>query len=85
MTSFHDLVGYLAGLLTTAAFLPQVAKTLRERKARDISLGMYLFFCAGVGLWLLFGLLIASWPVVLSNFVTLVLSGAVLVLKLKHG
>jgi len=85
MTHFHDAIGYVAGFLTTAAFLPQVAKTFKERSARDISLGMYLFFCTGVGLWLFYGVLIASWPVILSNFITLVLSGAVLVLKLRHG
>ena len=80
-----DVVGYAAGFLATAAFVPQVAKTFKERSARDISLGMYVLFCAGVGLWLVYGLLIASLPVVISNFVTLVLSGAVLVLKLRHG
>jgi len=85
MTPFHELVGYSAGFLTTVAFAPQVAKTLRARSARDISLGMYALFCAGVGLWLLYGLLIASWPVVVSNFVTLVLAGAVLILKMRHG
>jgi MtN3 and saliva related transmembrane protein len=85
MTHLHDLVGYSAGFLATAAFVPQVAKTFKARSARDISLGMYVLFCAGVGLWLLYGLLIRSWPVVLSNFVTLVLSGAVLVLKVRHG
>jgi MtN3 and saliva related transmembrane protein len=85
MTAFHDVVGYCAGLLATAAFVPQVAKTYRERSARDISLGMYVLFCAGVGLWLVYGLLIASWPVVISNFVTLVLSGAVLIMKLRSG
>ena len=85
MTHFHDLVGYSAGLLATAAFVPQVAKTFKARSAHDISLGMYVLFCAGVALWLLYGLLIASWPVVVSNFVTLMLSGAVLALKLRHG
>jgi len=85
MTHFHDLVGYSAGLLATAAFVPQVAKTFKARSARDISLGMYVLFCTGIGLWLLYGVLIASWPMVVSNFVTLVLSGAVLFLKLRHG
>jgi MtN3 and saliva related transmembrane protein len=82
---FHDLVGYAAGFLATAAFVPQVAKTFKARSARDISLGMYVLFCLGVALWLVYGLLIASWPVIVSNTVTLVLSGAVLVLKLRHG
>ena len=85
MTQFHDVVGYFAGFLATFAFVPQVAKTFKERHARDVSLGMYVLFCSGVGLWLLYGFLIASWPVIVSNFVTLILSGAVLVLKLKHG
>ena len=85
MTHFHDIVGYAAGAFATAAFVPQVAKTFKEGSARDISLVMYVLFCGGVGLWLLYGVLIASWPVVVSNFVTLVLSGAVLVLKLRHG
>ena len=85
MFPIHDVVGYAAGFLATAAFVPQVAKTFRERSARDISLGMYVLFCAGVGLWLIYGVLIASWPVIISNFVTLLLSGAVLVLKLRHG
>ena len=85
MTPLHDLVGYSAGFLATAAFVPQVAKTFRERSARDISLGMYVLFCAGVALWLVYGVLIASWPVIVSNVVTLALSGAVLILKLRHG
>jgi MtN3 and saliva related transmembrane protein len=85
MIHFKELVGYAAGFFATAAFVPQVAKTFRERRARDISLGMYVLFCAGVGLWLVYGVLIGSWPVIVSNFVTLVLSGAVLIMKLKHG
>jgi len=78
-------IGYLAGLLATIAFLPQLAKTLREKSTKDVSLGMYVLFCAGVTLWLIYGLLISSWPVVISNLITLGLSGTVLVLKIKHG
>ena len=81
----REAIGYLAGLLATIAFLPQLAKTLRDKSAKDISLGMYVLFCAGVSLWLIYGLLISSWPVVISNLITLALSGTVLVLKIKHG
>ena len=42
-------------------------------------------FCSGVALWLVYGLLVGSWPVVISNVVTLALSGVVLFLKLRHG
>jgi MtN3 and saliva related transmembrane protein len=85
MTHIHDVVGYAAGFLATAAFVPQVVKTLKAQSARDISLAMYVLFCSGVGLWLVYGVLIASWPVIVSNFVTLALSSAVLVMKVKHG
>ena len=83
--NLRDLIGYTAGLLATLAFLPQVAKTMRDRSVKDISLGMYVLFCAGVSLWLLYGFLISSWPVIISNFVTLILSGTVLILKIRHG
>ena len=85
MSDVRDIVGYAAGLLATAAFVPQVAKSFKARSTPDISLGMYLLFCAGVGLWLLYGLLISSWPVVASNAVTLALSGAVLILKFREN
>jgi len=85
LMDIRETIGYLAGLLATIAFVPQVLKTLKDRSTKDISLGMYLLFCSGVALWLVYGLLISSWPVITSNFVTLVLSGTVLALKLKHS
>ncbi len=81
----RESIGYLAGILSTLAFLPQVLKTLRDRSAKDISLGMYVLFCSGVTLWLLYALLISSWPLLISNLVTLILAGTVLVLKLADS
>ena len=81
----HNLVGYVAGLLTTMAFVPQALKTFRDRKTQDISLGMYIMFCAGVVLWLVYGVMIEAPPVIMSNIITIVLSGAILVLKIRHG
>ena len=85
LSDVRDYIGYLAGFLATLAFLPQVVKTIRERRTRDISLGMYVLLCTGVGLWFMYGLLINAWPLVLSNGVTLVLIGTILALKIKHG
>ncbi len=79
------LVGLAAGILTTIAFLPQLLHTWRTKSAKDISLGMFLTFCTGVLLWLIYGYLIQSLPVMLANGVTLVLSGAILAMKLKWG
>nr|ART37188.1 D206 [uncultured bacterium] len=78
-------IGLLAALLTTAAFLPQVLHTLATRDTRGISLRMYAIFVAGVLLWLIYGLLMHDLPLILANAVTLLLAGAILILKLRHG
>jgi MtN3 and saliva related transmembrane protein len=79
------LIGLLAGTLTTIAFIPQLTKTWKSRSAKDISLGMFLIFCSGVLLWLVYGILMGALPIILANTVTLILSSAILVLKLKYG
>lgn len=78
-------LGFVAAFCTTAAFVPQLARVLRLRSARDISLPTFLMFSVGVFLWLLYGLYIGSKPVIASNGVTLVLSVSILILKLRYG
>jgi len=80
-----DWVGYAAAILGTSSFLPQVIKTIRSGQTKDISLSMYLLFCCGVALWLVYGFMIHATPVILANLVTLVLSGTILVMKLRKG
>ncbi|WP_051259120.1 SemiSWEET transporter [Chitinibacter tainanensis] len=75
-------LGLLAGTLTTISFVPQVWQVWKSRSAKDISLGMYCIFVSGVALWLGYGLLVGSAPVYLANTITLILAGAVLVMKL---
>lgn len=77
-------VGSTAALLTTLAFVPQVVKTLKTRHTRDISLGMWAMFSAGVALWLAYGLLLMAWPIILANAATLVLALIVLAVKLAN-
>ena len=79
-----DLLGYTAACLTTAAFVPQVAQTVRTRDTRAISVGMYLLFSGGVALWAVYGLVLSAWPIVLANGVTLLLALTVLVYKLTE-
>jgi MtN3 and saliva related transmembrane protein len=69
-----DLVGSLAGTLTTVSFIPQVIKTWRSQSASDISFSMFLLFSLGVLLWLIYGASIHSLPIVLANGITLALS-----------
>ena len=80
-----DWIGSAAAALTTTSFIPQVWKVWRTRHTADISLSMYAMFTLGVALWLCYGILIESWPAVVANSITLLLAGAVLVMKLKFG
>jgi MtN3 and saliva related transmembrane protein len=83
--AFVTLVGMVAGVLTTVAFLPQVLRTWRTRSTADISLLMFLVYVTGIVLWLIYGLMLNDFPLITSNAVTLVFSGTILALKLRHG
>ena len=80
-----EWTGYVAATLTTLAFVPQAIKTIRSRDTRSISLGMYVVFTIGLAFWLMYGIVLHSWPMILSNTVTLGLSSTILALKLRHG
>lgn len=82
---FVTLIGMAAAVLTTVAFLPQMLRTLRTRSTADISLGMFATYVIGIVLWLAYGLLLRDVPLIASNAVTLMLSGTILGLKLRHG
>ena len=78
-----ELFGYCAAVLTTISFVPQAWHTFTTRDVRGISLGMYSVFTAGVACWLVYGLLLGAWPIVIANVITLVLAGGILVMKLR--
>lgn len=83
--SSTDWIGSAAATLTTVAFIPQAWKIFRSRNTADISLGMYALFTLGVALWLIYGILLAAWPIIIANSVTLLIAGAVLIMKLMFG
>ncbi|WP_421953817.1 SemiSWEET transporter [Polaromonas sp.] len=78
-----DWIGFMGAALTTVSFMPQAWLTFRTRDVRGISLGMYSVFTAGVALWLVYGLLLGAWPIVVANAITLALALAILVMKLR--
>ena len=79
-----DVIGYCAAFLTTISFIPQVVQTFRTKDVRGISLGMYSVFTLGVSLWLVYGILLRAWPIVIANVITLSLTAAILVMKLRY-
>ena len=77
------MLGLVAGGCTTIAFLPQVLKTWKSRSAKDLSLGMFSFFCFGVLLWLIYGIMVNDIPVIAANSMTLMLASTLLFFKLR--
>jgi len=80
-----EWLGYIAAALTTVAFVPQAARTIRSRDTSGISREMYLVFIVGVACWFGYGIVLGSWPMILANAVTFVLAAVILALKLRHG
>ena len=83
--ALEDALGFIAGILTTTAFLPQALLAWRTRDLRGVSLPMYVIFTTGVALWLAYGILTASLPVIAANAVTLPTALVILVLKIKES
>lgn len=81
--NLSELIGYCAAALTTASFVPQAWHTFKTRDVRGISLGMYSTFTVGVACWLVYGVLLDAWPIVIANCITLALASAILVMKLR--
>jgi MtN3 and saliva related transmembrane protein len=78
------LVGSVAAICTTGAFVPQVVRLVRLKSAAEISLATFLVFSAGTFAWLIYGLLIGSLPVIAANAATLALSLMMVALKLDY-
>jgi MtN3 and saliva related transmembrane protein len=77
-------LGFVAGTLTTLAFLPQVHKAWRTKRCDDLSMGMLLSLGTGVCLWIVYGMLLRASPVIVANVVTLALLVALVYLKARY-
>lgn len=80
---FVEFIGSCAAFCTTFSFLPQVVRVWRTKSTNDISLMMYIVLCSGLLLWLLYGVLLGSRPLILANAITLFLASIVLFFKIK--
>ncbi len=83
--NWADIVGSLAAMLTTVSFFPQAWHSFKTRDVSGVSLGMYSVFTVGVALWLVYGLLLRAWPIVVANLITLGLAMAILGMKVVFG
>ena len=83
--NYIDLFGFLAALLTTIAFLPQLYKTWQSKTADDISLIMLILFITGLICWIVYGLKINSIPILVANIITFIFNFSILILKITYG
>ena len=79
-----EFFGYFAAILTTAAFLPQLVKTFRTKKADDVSLITLIMFICGVFSWIIYGYQISSIPIMTANLITFLLNFFILILKIFY-
>lgn len=78
-----EIVGYVAGILTTISFLPQAIKIIKTRDTSGISLLMYFLLTIGVVLWAIYGILLGKLEIIVPNLITLIFSGIILYIKVK--
>ena len=82
--NYIDLFGFLAALLTTIAFLPQLYKTWQTKSADDVSLVMLILFITGLFCWIIYGFKINSIPILVANIITFIFNFSILVLKILY-
>ncbi len=83
--SWVEIIGSAAATCTTLAFVPQVLQIWRSQSAKDVSLPMYVMFVVGIVGWLIYGVMLGAWPIIIANVVTFVLAISVIVMKLRWG
>jgi MtN3 and saliva related transmembrane protein len=81
----NNLIGIIAGIITTSALVPQAVKIYKTKSAKDISLTMFVFLSIGIALWLFYGILIQAIPVITANSVSLLLNILIIIMKLRYG
>ncbi|MBI9034711.1 MAG: SemiSWEET transporter [Bacteroidales bacterium] len=78
------MIGLIAATLTTFAFLPQAIQIIKTKHTHDISLVMYVIITLGISLWLIYGIMIQSLPIILANSVSVIFTGVILIMKIKY-
>ena len=78
------VIGYIAAVCTTAAFIPQAVKSIKYKDTKSLSLSMYIVFSIGVLSWFLYGVIKEDTALILANGITAFLSILILVIKIRN-
>lgn len=79
-----EIIGFIAAILTTVSFVPQVYKIWKTKSAESVSLSMFLLFFTGVALWFVYGLLLGSISMIVANTITGILALMIVYFKFKY-
>ncbi|HOK13534.1 MAG TPA: SemiSWEET transporter [Candidatus Kapabacteria bacterium] len=82
--TIETIIGLLAAIMTTSAFIPQAVRVIKTRHTKDISLYMYVIFVVGLILWLTYGILLINLPIIIANIFSLIFASIILYLKIKY-
>jgi len=82
---YVEIIGFTAGIFTTLALVPQAIKSWKSKHTKDVSLMWITILTVGIFLWLVYGLLINSMPLVIANAVSFIFALTILILKLRFG
>lgn len=80
-----EIIGLVAGILTSSSMIPQVVKTIKMKEAKDISVIMFIALMAGTGLWCYYGIIKNDMPIIITNGFSCSLNGFMLLLKIKYS
>ena len=84
MSAITQIIGFSAAAVGTSLMLPQVIKSIRTKKVEDVSLLMLFFYFINCTLWLTYGMLIQDWPIIVCNFIAIIISIIQIFLKFKY-
>jgi len=79
-----QIIGFIAGILTTVAVLPQLIKSWKTKKVMDISPFMFVLLLGGIGLWVVYGIIKTDYPIILTNGISFLLNLSMLVIMLRY-
>jgi MtN3 and saliva related transmembrane protein len=82
--NWTQIIGLAAGICTATSMLPQVIKTIKEKKAEDVSLIMLLVLCTGIILWIVYGIKREDLPIIATNSFSLLVNITMVFLRIKY-
>lgn len=85
LQSITPWIGATAAILTTVCWLPQAVRVVRYKDTRAISLTTNIVFTIGITLWMIYGIALDNWPLIIANAISIMFTSVIIAMKLKHG